>query len=344
MPFLKSPLEIYWVLTNKCNIDCSFCFMDAEKYHGDGFELSAAQREIILNEIVENEVLKVFLTGGEPMLVPEIFGYIRTFRRHNIWVELTTNGTRLTENNIFKLKDCGLNAIQLSINGSEASINDELMGPSFARIVKTAELLMKQNFRVHFKVTVTRQNIRDVPNILRLAKRLGIADTTVDEIAPIGRGAANYYNLKPSGDDLVWLNHELQTMQARIEYESDLDSFTMDLEQENHGPICGLGDEDIYSGQIFQYGDLYQCTLSSVWKEKNSVLEKGLAKAWQDLGWLMDKYVNPQKLEGFCKTCGGCAGGCRPMAYIATGNVWGDFTYCSTWNSNEVSNSLKILN
>lgn len=344
MPFLKSPLEIYWVLTNKCNIDCTFCFMDAEKYRADGFELSAAEREIILNEIVENEVLKVILTGGEPMLVPEIFDYIQKFRQHNIWVELTTNGTRLTENNICKLKDCGLNVIQLSINGSEISINDKLMGFSFNRIVKNAELLIKRDFRVHFKVTVTRQNISDVPNIIRLAERLGIEETTLDEIVPVGRGAANYYNLKPSRNDIVWLHHQLKAMQASIEYETDLDSFTMDLEQNNHGPICTLGDEDIYSGQIFQYGDLYQCTLSNILKEKNSVLEKGLAKAWQDLDWLMNKYVNPQKLIGFCKTCGGCAGGCRPMAYIATGNIWGDFTYCSSWNSNNVSKNLEGLN
>ncbi|MFQ5707221.1 MAG: radical SAM protein [bacterium] len=334
MPFLKAPLELYWVLTNKCNIDCSFCFMDAEKYHGEEFELSAAERQFILNEIVDHDVLKVILTGGEPLLVPEIYDYIEKLRKNNAWVELTTNGTRLTRDKTLRLRDAGLSAIQLSINGSEATINDALMGRSFDRIVKNAGLLKEHDFRLSFKVTVTRQNIRDVPAILHLARSLGVAETTLDEIAPIGRGARNYAYLRPSREDIDWLNREVKAIYNRDEYDTEFESFTLGLEEDDTGPICALGDDDIYSGQIFQHGDLYQCSMSSVWKEKNSVLEKGLAKAWADLSWLMDKYVEPEKFEGFCKTCGNCAGGCRPLAYVATENLWGDFIYCSTWKSN----------
>lgn len=331
MLFLKAPLELYWVLTNRCNIECSFCFMDAEKYRGDGFELSAAEREIILREIIDNGVLKVILTGGEPTLVPEFYQYVETLRKHNIWVEVTTNGTRLTADRVARLRDAGVNTVQLSINGSEPAVNDPLMGRSFARIVKSAELLRAQGLQVAFKVTVTRQNIRDVPNILRLARELDVRETTVDEVAPIGRGAANYRFLQPSREDVIWLREEIKRIYDRGEYEAELESFTLGLEASETGPICALGDEDIYSGQIFQYGDLYQCSMSSIWGEKNSVIEKGLAQAWQDLSGLMDKYLEPTKLNGFCGSCDGCGGGCRPLAMVATGDPWGDFVYCSTW-------------
>lgn len=346
MPFLKSPLEIYWVLTNKCNIDCTFCFMDAEKYQGE-FELTSEEREFILHEIIDNQVLKVILTGGEPLLIPEIFHYIQSLSEKNIWVELTTNGIRLTRNKISRLKGCGLKTIQLSINGSYASLNDSLMGRSFDRIVRVSEMLLQEDFNLHYKVTVTRQNIRDVPNILRLARKIGVQETTLDEIAPIGRGFKNYFYLKPCREDLLWLKKELQKLIDEQIYETELDSFTLDLEEDGHGPICALGDDDIYSAQIFQYGDLYQCTMSSIWPIKNSVLEKGLAKAWQDLKWITNEFTKQDKLTGFCKTCGECGGGCRPLAYLATGDIWGDFIFCDNWKTNNSTNAnhnkLKVI-
>ncbi|RMF92190.1 MAG: radical SAM protein [Candidatus Schekmanbacteria bacterium] len=325
--YVKTPIEVTWSFTKRCNLNCSFCLIDAKKE----YRLSKKLCEKVLDEIIKGKVLKVILTGGEPLYEPSVFQIIKKLRYNGIAVELTTNGTLINKKILKKLADCGLREIQISINGSKAEINDYLMGKSFTKIINAIILSLEKDFNVHTKTTITSFNILDIPSLIEVLKSLGIKKIDLDEVVPMGRALLNYASLKPSLNDLLKLDSivdEINEKENKLEIE--FSSFTLTMANDGCAAECSIGDENSYCCTITADGNLYPCTLSTLWNKENNIIDKGIIKAWKDISYFK-KYINEEKLEGDCSKCDtkkDCKGGCRPLAYAFSGNEWSEFPLC----------------
>jgi pyrroloquinoline quinone biosynthesis protein E len=126
-------------------------------------------------------VLKIKLQGiGEPLLNREFFALVEEAVRRGIAVEVTTNGTLLTEENCPRLLDSGLTAIFLSVDGATAETFERIRkGAKFVRVTKGIRRLttMRAGRRVpaiHFWTVGQAANVQEIPAVVRLAKDLGV--------------------------------------------------------------------------------------------------------------------------------------------------------------------------
>lgn len=325
---LSAPVEVYWWMTSLCNLGCVFCMADGgAPYHGG--ELDEAGREGILREIIEARVLRVVLSGGEPMLLPDIYRHIRELTRAGVSVELTTNGTLVDADAAGMLRDAGLKRVQLSLNGPTPDTNDALMGESFGAITAALDTLVREGLHVSVKVTATAWNIADVPALVpmllaRGARRVKVADPT-----PMGRAFAMRDALTPSLDALARLKDGLERFASTGAVE--LGSFMLEMARTGTASRCSAGGERGYAAIITPDGAMAPCTMATLWPKRLKVTELGLTGAWRRLGEYNVEYLGAEGLGGACGSCGdaeSCRGGCRPLAYLFTGDIKGEYPLC----------------
>jgi len=164
------PIVILYV-TAGCNLRCMTCsFRDPlpqelslEEYR----KLAATLRELGLRHAV--------FSGGEPLLRRDFPDVVRMFDDQGIRKTLLTNGL-LLEKRIAEIRG-QFNEIIVSIDGSKASTHDTIRGVrSFDRIVSGIGRLVQDKPRplVSVRTVVQRNNFREIPDMVRLAKSLGV--------------------------------------------------------------------------------------------------------------------------------------------------------------------------
>lgn len=326
---LKTPLEVFWCLTDRCNMRCRFCLSESDLKIREN-ELRAEQRAVILEDLIGCRTLKVYLTGGEPLLVPETLGYVKRLRDNGIFVVLTTNAVLLDPMSIQRLADYGLNRIQVSIHGSTPEINDPVMGwHAFDRIMKAFAWIRDSGIDLHIKTTITRQNVQDLPHLAQKLLAFGPSLINMSEVTATGRGFRNYESLRPSLEELSQARDQIGAINeqgANVSFRSH----SLYFSEIGRPSTCTVGDESASACLIMPDGSMTPCTPAHVWGLANNVLEEGIKGAWEQLP-LYAQFLQPDKVEGRCRSCEllqECKGGCRAEAYCYTHNIWGEYAPC----------------
>ncbi|MBI5189851.1 MAG: radical SAM protein [Nitrospirae bacterium] len=324
---LSAPIEVYWWLTSRCNLSCAFCLADGGAPDPGG-ELDEAGRLAVLRGLTEARVLRVVLSGGEPMLLPGIYGYISELSRAGVSVELTTNGTLIDREAAARLWDSGLRKVQLSLNGSTAAVNDPLMGESYGRITDALDMLVRLGFIVSVKATATRRNMDDVPALARMLMSRGVVKVKVADPTPMGRAFTMRDTLTPGLDEIRSLRETLQGLAASGTVE--FGSFMLSMSESGAAARCTASGAAAYRAIITPDGAMAPCTMATLWPKKLNVAELGLTGAWERFAEYSG-YLDPDRLGGACGTClekNDCGGGCRPLAYLFTGDLNGGYSLC----------------
>lgn len=326
---LKTPVEVYWILTDRCNLRCNFCLSESDSASREQ-ELTPAQREQVLHDLIDARVLKVYLTGGEPLLIPETVDYVRRLRAHNVFTVLTTNGVLLDRRSIGLLADHGLNRIQVSVHGSTAGTNDAIMGgPAFDSIMKNLAEISESALDLHIKITATTENIRDLPQLLDRLEPFGASLINIWEITPLGRGFHNRDALQPPPQSLIEARDRVAEVSARGMPVS-FRSHTLQAAEDGRPSTCTVGNPNATTCLILADGNMTPCTPAHIWGLSNNVLVHGVKGSWHRLTHY-DRFIRPEKLRGGCRSCDvlqECRGGCRAEAYLFTNDVWGEDSPC----------------
>jgi len=185
---LDHPLHVYWHITYQCNLQCLHCFASKEVIRDETLEVSMA---IILEAILSSKVLKVDFSGGEPLLVGQLFKYISMIKKAGIGTTLTSNGWLLQSfmNEIVEFVDW----IIISLDGSSPDTHDRLRGRqgTFKHAVDSAKIFSKLGKHVRINTIVSRQNYHEVRDIALLARDLGASQITFMHFIPLGLGLLN---------------------------------------------------------------------------------------------------------------------------------------------------------
>jgi MoaA/NifB/PqqE/SkfB family radical SAM enzyme len=111
----KSPLRpilVHIIPVRRCNLSCSYC----NEY--DDFSKPVATPEMVrrIDRLARLGSLSVHLSGGEPLLHPDVDEIIRRIRHHGMFAGLLTNGYLLNIERIRRLNRAGLDNLQISID------------------------------------------------------------------------------------------------------------------------------------------------------------------------------------------------------------------------------------
>src|SRR3970282_1287810 len=110
---------VIWNLIRRCNLTCKHCYSISADTDFPG-ELSTPEIYKVMDDLKGSRVPVLILSGGEPLMRPDIFDISRRAKQMGFYVGLSTNGTLIDESNIDRIAEIGYDYVGISINGPRA--------------------------------------------------------------------------------------------------------------------------------------------------------------------------------------------------------------------------------
>lgn len=167
------PLWLLAELTYRCPLHCAFCYNPVDFAQNER-ELPTEDWLRVLNEARASGSVQCGFSGGEPMLRDDLEGLVGEAHRLGFYTNLLTSGVGLNEQRIGKLKEAGLDHIQLSFQDSTKEVNDFLSSTrTFELKQRVAHLIKDHGYPMVMNVVIHRLNIDHIGRIIEMAHELG---------------------------------------------------------------------------------------------------------------------------------------------------------------------------
>src|SRR5688500_15305228 len=110
----RAPVGLLAELTHKCPLQCPYCSNPVELERANT-ELTTAEWQSVMRQAADLGVLQIHLSGGEPTARRDLEDIVQVAAEVGLYTNLITAGVLLTKERLAKLKDLGLDHVQLSI-------------------------------------------------------------------------------------------------------------------------------------------------------------------------------------------------------------------------------------
>ena len=168
------PYNLVAELTYKCPLQCPYCSNPTN--YGETFrdELSTADWARVFREAAALGVMQVGLSGGEPGARKDLPEITHAAVEAGIYTHLVTAGTVFTKEKLSRLREVGLDSVQLSVQDSDPKNSDFIAGvPSFDKKMEFAKWCRELELPLTLNVVLHRLNLDHIEEIVQLAKNLG---------------------------------------------------------------------------------------------------------------------------------------------------------------------------
>lgn len=336
---ISPPFLISFAVTRKCNLKCKHCYSDALDEAAPD-ELSAEEVKRVLDDIAGWGVRLLIFDGGEPLCRDDFIDIARYASSRGLRVVIGSNGTLIDEEVAGRLKAAGVMAVQISIDGANAQTHDAFRGRegAFEEALRGAEACRKTGLLFQFGMTIRRGNLREIPEMLRMAVELGASAAEFFDLVRVPRVK------REIPDEALSPQERREVMEWLAEAQRDCPiiirvpacpMYPLVLKEKGvrpkHFPSellrripyydrgCAAGMPNGYV-QISPNGDVHPCMLLQI--KLGNVREESIRRIWESspiLAELRDRNL----LKGACGECryrDECAG-CRGRAYEETGDM-----------------------
>jgi len=107
---------VIWNLVRRCNLTCKHCYSISADKDFKG-ELSTHEVFSVMDDLKAFKVPVLILSGGEPLLRPDIFDIARRAKAMGFYVGLSTNGTLVNATNVAEIAATGFDYVGISLDG-----------------------------------------------------------------------------------------------------------------------------------------------------------------------------------------------------------------------------------
>lgn len=186
---------LFWECTTRCNFHCRHCGSDCSVQSREK-DMPLEDFLSALDTIPTNHRprdFSVVLTGGEPLMRPDIATAGKEIRRRGFGWGMVSNGWFYDASMHSKLMEAGMGAITISLDGLEES-HDWMRGvPGSFRHAVSAISIIAREPRLNSDVVtcVNKRNLAELPQLYGLLSGLGVKQWRLFTIIPIGRAASD---------------------------------------------------------------------------------------------------------------------------------------------------------
>jgi SynChlorMet cassette radical SAM/SPASM protein ScmF len=341
-------IQLYCYITEGCNLRCRHCW-NAPKYKNPenlGVFLDLALFREILKQAKPLGLTGVKLTGGEPLLHPQVGEMLEVIRAADLRLGIETNGVLITPSLAKAMARGNSPTISVSLDGVNAETHEWVrrVPGSFNHALEGIRHLVGAGLMPQIIFTIMRCNVEQIPAIVRLAEKLEVGSLKFNIVQPLARGE----QLSQTGECLDvkelltlgrWVETKLsQTTKLPIFFSHPLAfrplSRMFDAAEgdcaicgirgilgvlaDGSYALCGIGTN--VPGLVF--GHALRDRLADVWHQHPVLqeLREGL----------------PDRLEGICRQCllrNICLGFCLAQNYYQANSLWAPFWYCQAAES-----------
>jgi len=206
---------IIWI-TNRCNLRCKMCNQWKTDPATLSEELTTREWYSFIDSASRMHVAVIIITGGEPLLRPDIFDILGYIKKKEIACHLCTNGALLNKATIDRLKSSRLNSISISVDSERAQMHNEIRGSDcFDTVIKGIKLLRQAMPEVNIGINslITRKNFQDINRMVSFAENLKVNQI---KFAPIHTNLSHKRKEVSSFGDLLFIEDDLPQLRLEI--------------------------------------------------------------------------------------------------------------------------------
>ncbi|MEW5988782.1 MAG: radical SAM protein [Chloroflexota bacterium] len=187
----QAPRLVLWEATRCCDLVCVHCRV-APVIHRHPLELHTQEAKALFRQLLRfevNEPPRLVITGGDPIFRPDLVELVAYANHLGLHISVATSGTpSLTADYVTRLKEAGLNSLELGLDGSTAASHDAFRGAagSFQWTMEGLEAAQAADIPIQINTLVARQNLADLPRLYELAQVVGASRWALFFLVPIG--------------------------------------------------------------------------------------------------------------------------------------------------------------
>lgn len=350
-----APFLIVWNFTKQCNLRCKHCYENAGPRPAPD-ELTTEEAKKAIDEFAEAGVVALSFSGGEPLMRKDFFEVAKYAADKEFYVSVATNGTLITEKIAQKMKDVGVQYVEISLDGFEKT-HDEFRGipGAWRRSVEGIKNCVKVGLDTGVATTATHYNLKEIPKLAEFVeKELHVRRFIVFNFIPVSRGKeiiSQDLTPKEREELLDFLYSKLIDTNCKLDTFSTAPQYAVTSFKFAFGPViathftnkaamealqgrtksltefiggCGAG--RLYCG-MEPNGDIEPCVFIPI--KVGNIREQRLVDIWRNSP-VLKRIRNRDIFKG----CGECkykyiCGGCRARAYAYFNDLQGPDPGCS---------------
>jgi SynChlorMet cassette radical SAM/SPASM protein ScmF len=329
--------QIYFYLTQDCNLRCRHCWI-VPKAAGDNQARRALPLDFFRSIIDQAKSLGlsgVKLTGGEPLIHPQIYDILNCIRENDLSLSVETNGVRCTPELAKQMSAAKQPSVSVSLDSPTPEIHEWLRGVTgcFKAATRGICNLVEAGTRPQVIMTIFRKNVHQMEELVRLAESLGASSVKFNIMQPTGRGEDLWRNGEAVEiEELLDLGNWVETSiplffshpmafrpLSKMFGEGGCGCGTCGIRSvlgvlgDGSYALCGIGE----TVPQLVFGHAASDSLEDVWN--NTDLLKELREGL------------PERLQGICRDCllkGRCLGHCVAQSYYRCSTLWASQWYC----------------
>ncbi|MEU1276025.1 pyrroloquinoline quinone biosynthesis protein PqqE [Streptomyces sp. NPDC005799] len=201
-PSPSPPWALLAELTHGCPLHCPYCSNPLELVRRSR-ELSAEEWGDVLRQAADLGVVHTHLSGGEPLLRPDLAAIVAAADSAGIYTQLVTSGVGLSAPRLSALVSAGLRSVQLSVQHADPASSDRIAGKrSFAAKERAAALVREAGLPLGLNVVLHRDNLDAVDAVVDLGVAWGADRIELANTQFYGWALRNRTALLPTRDQL----------------------------------------------------------------------------------------------------------------------------------------------
>jgi AdoMet-dependent heme synthase len=311
---LGVPLSVHLDVTYRCNERCVHCYLD----HDDHGEMTTAEIKDVLQQLAEAGTFFLTLSGGEVLMRRDFFDILEYARLLKFNVRIKTNGVMIRESEARRMRDLGVQQVQISIYSRRPEIHDAItkLPGSLKRSVAAVRFLKSQGLKVAIANVLMTVNMGEHAGVQALARELGVIYNLDPTITPKIDGDTSILNLRIPGSELNAVFHNENLV-------GNVEAFCAPPpspgEEVMEGYPCSAGHT---AGYITPYGDVFPCVQFPL--PSGNVRRQKFIDIWRNSPELNEVRSIRAKDLPVCSTCShvGTCSRCPGLAYME-GNMRG---------------------
>ena len=341
-----------WNLIRRCNLTCKHCYALSADHDYPG-ELTNAEVNAVMDDLKAFGVPVLILSGGEPLLRPDLFEIAARAKALKFYVGLSTNGTLIDAPMADRVTAQGFDYVGISLDGLRAT-HDKFRRKqgAFDASLGAVRLLRERGVKVGLRYTMTDMNAADLPDLMQLMHDEGVDKFYFSHLNYAGRGNihrgrdAHFAATRAALDRLFDAAWRAAVEGRALEYvtgNNDADGVYLLLWVQRHLPqwadavrarleAWGGNASGLHVANIDNVGHVHPDTM---WwhHDLGSVRERPFSAIWADTSdpLMAGLKRQPRPVTGRCGACAHlaiCGGNTRVRAQQVTGDPWAEDPGC----------------
>lgn len=323
MAELTAPIGLLAELTHRCPLACAYCSNPLELVRPQA-ELDTATWLRVFREAADLGVLQLHLSGGEPASRRDLEEIVAGARAADLYSNLITSGIGLTRDRLARLRDAGLDHVQLSIQDTDDASSDRIAGYRGAnRKRDVAAWTVELGLPLTINAPLHRANADHAAAFIDMALAMDAGRIEMAHIQYYGWGLLNRAALMPTRAQIDRTIDIVNDARERLAGRLVIDFVLPDYYAEAPKPCMGGWGREVMV--VAPDGSILPCHAARTIPGLafDNVKDRGLGDAWRE-GAAFNAFRGTDWMQAPCRSCANAErdwGGCRCQALALAGDA-----------------------